>query len=425
MVTVGLSRGSFRRAGSRAVATFVDEGLSSLQNFVVLFAALHYLSVSGIGAFTLAYTGALLIESVLKSLLLEPLTIRFSTAQRDVHRAAASGALGASLAFGLACSVLATVISAPLNNSDGMLVLATGLAVPSLIVQEAWRVYFFTTANPWKAALNDGVCLGVTLLLVWFFVVRQDSASPSSLIFLLSAGTAIGILVGVVQARLCPSVRRAWPWARTHWYLGSRLAGGNTVGQGAGRVSLAIVGVISGSAALGQFAASRTLVTPATTMMTSAVTFAVPEAVRLIGRGRRDHLTWFLVGLSAVLAGAVSVFGLALYLVPANVGAVIAGSNWDVAKSLLFPVVVWAAAVALRQGPRVGLRAFECPATILRLSIVTAVAIVTATAIGSIAAGAVGAAWAFALVHMATSVLWWSSYRRVARTEPRVAVEPR
>ena len=46
------------------MAALVDEATSSVQNYIVLFAALHYLSVADIGRFTLAYTTVTLVEIV-------------------------------------------------------------------------------------------------------------------------------------------------------------------------------------------------------------------------------------------------------------------------------------------------------------------------------------------------------------------------
>src|ERR1700710_3259212 len=90
------------RAGRsrRAVAALVDEATSSIQNYVVLFAALHYLSVADIGRFTLAYTTVTLVEILLKSFVLTSLTVHFAAADPSAQRTAGADAAAASIYAG-------------------------------------------------------------------------------------------------------------------------------------------------------------------------------------------------------------------------------------------------------------------------------------------------------------------------------------
>lgn len=400
--------------GRRAGATLVSEGFSSLQNFVILFAALHHLPLSGLGRFTLAYTAALLIEVVLKSLLLEPLMIRFSAANAEDQRLAAAHAVGACLSVGLVCSGIAAVIAVLLDEPVRSLILAVAIAVPALIVQEGWRVYFFAAGRPWRSAFNDVVCFGSTVLFVGLFLFRFDTVSAVGLLMLWGMGTAVGGVIGGLQARILPVVSQSWQWMKTHWALGSRLAAGISVEQISGRLALVVISVIAGNVALGRLSASRTVISPVVTLVTSAISFALPEAVRL--HKRNDPRTsQFIVLFSFFLAGAVSLFGIGLYLIPSDAGQVVAGRNWQAAQSLLVPVVVWAAAAALRQGPRVGLRVFERSDVIMRLSAINGITILLGAGIGAYLAGAEGAAWAFAVMQVSGAMVWWGVYIAVAR----------
>ena len=100
------------RAGRsrRAVAALVDEATSSVQNYIVLFAALHYLSVADIGRFTLAYTTVTLVEIVLKSYVLTSLTVHFAASDaRDQRRAGADAAAAGLYAGAVTLGVIAAL----------------------------------------------------------------------------------------------------------------------------------------------------------------------------------------------------------------------------------------------------------------------------------------------------------------------------
>lgn len=423
-IPVATSRsGSLRGVAGRAAATLVDESLSSLQNFVILFAALHFLSVRSIGQFTLVYISASLIESTLKSLILEPLTIKFSGSDQTTRRRAGAEALGSALVLGVICFGITAAFSTAFVGETRSIILATSLVLPALIVQEGWRVYFFAIGRPRYAVFNDGFCLVSTALLVVFFVIRPHATSSALLLTLWAAGTCVGAVVGAAQTGFVPAVRQWWSWAREHWHLGSRLAGGYSAEQIGGRVALGLVGGLAGSVALGQFGASRTLVAPITTVMLSAMTFAVPEAIRLQQRGDRQFVQ-FALALSLILAVGVSILGVGVHFLPDNIGRIIAGKNWHLARSLLFPMIVWTAAVALGQGARVGLRVLKQPKTIIRLSTATALATVAGVVVGSASGGAAGAAWAFALVNAAVAVVWWLVFAHSTRMIEKNLVVP-
>jgi len=405
-----------RRAGGRAVAVIVDEAISSLQNFIILFAALHYLSLIAIGEVTLAYLTVLLVKIVLRSLLLEPLTIRFSGAEPDERRTAGAQAVGAAVVVGVACLVLAGVTALAFDGQWRAILLACAVAAPALIVQEAWRVYFFASARPLHAVLNDSICFAGTIGLVVVYIRAGNEITAASLLALWAAGKAIGALAGAVQSGFLPAVGGALTWMRTHWDLGSRLAGADSVEQVAGRVGVALVGVIAGGVALGRISASLTLVTPVTTLVASVAIFAAPEAARLRRRGDR-RLSMLILSVSVALAVLVISFGVVVQFLPDGAGRLLAGENWELAKSLLLPVVLWYAASAAQMGPRIGLRIFERGRLTLQLSIVTAVAILVAVVIGSAINGATGGAWGFAVSYLLMTIVWWVAYQSVARTE--------
>jgi O-antigen/teichoic acid export membrane protein len=401
-------------AATRAMAFVIDEGLSSLQNFAIMFAALRYLSISTLGFFTLAYNAGLLTETLLRSLLLAPLTIRYSHVSSSDQRRAGSRAAGASIEAGLLCAAIAVVVSWALRGDYREMLLALGFATLMLIVQEAWRVYFFTQRRPWLAVLNDGFCLLSTLALLVLVVAERGHPSAATLLVIWGAGTGCGAILGMGQAHLLPAVSQSWSWLREHWSLGSRLAGAQSAERLASQIAFILTAAIAGGVALGQISASRTLISPFTTLVVAVGTFAAPEAARLYHR-RSGAFRLFTLAISVALTGAVAVFGVAIYALPDSIGRHMAGANWLSAKALLLPILVWTGSNAFRSGALTGLQVMERARQVLRFSLLTGLATLVAVPIGVTLSGAGGAAWAFATVSAITALCYWVVFARVSR----------
>jgi O-antigen/teichoic acid export membrane protein len=407
-----------RGRSRRAVAVLVDEVISSLQNYVVIFAALHALSVADIGRFTLAYTSITLVEIVLKALVLTSLNIHFAAADEGSQRRAGADAAGATILVGGAAGVLLGAFGLLLGSPGRAVCIATGAAAFALVAQESWRSYFFTIAKPWRAAGNDTACLLVTITLVWLAVAHGEANTPADLVLLLAAGTGVGFILGIAQTRIVPSLAGGISWLRAHSGMGIRVAGSRGAAQLAGRLSLWVLGAISGATALGRLGAARTLIAPATTLVTSMASYSLPEAARL---HRRDDPRFrrFLVGNSVALAGLVLLIGLVLAVLPDSLGRLLAGANLGVARQLLLPVVLFAAANALQQGARIGMITLLRAGLSLRIAITTGVGLVLAAASGAWVDGAAGAAWGLAIVQGVQILTWWTAFARVASGRAR------
>jgi O-antigen/teichoic acid export membrane protein len=411
-----------RRLAGRAAAFVVDEGLSSLQNFVVMFAALRELSITSLGFFALIYNGALLVESVLRSLVLLPLSVRFASGGRGELRRAGAASLGAALLVGLCAVVVGAAASLALHGMHRELLAMSGLAVLALITQETWRVFFFTAGRPWRAAFNDGACLAVTAgLLAAGLMVDHHQLTAVDLLALWTAGTAIGTIVGLVQTRLVPHLYSGWEWLAEQGRLGGRLAAAQGGERLAAQVAFVAIAYFASNASLGHISAARTLVSPFTTLVVALATFATPEASRAYRAGGQNFRR-YLLGVSVISAGALALFGLVLFSVPDHLGRHLVGPNWTLARDLLVPILIWTGANALRSGGLIGLQVIERGDLVLRLSAGAGIAMVLATSFGAAAHGATGAAWAFVLVSAVGALAYWGTFLR-ASSGDRAAAE--
>jgi O-antigen/teichoic acid export membrane protein len=253
---------------------------------------------------------------------------------------------------------------------------------------------------------------------VWSAAANGGADTPATLVLLLAAGTGAGFVIGIAQTRIVPSLAGGVRWLRTHSGVGLRVAGARGAAQLAGRLSLTVIGAISGAAALGRIGAARTLIAPATTLVTSMASYSLPEASRL---HRRDDPRFkrFLVGNSVALAALVLLVGLVLAVLPDALGRLLAGDNLDVARRLLLPVVLYSAANALQQGARIGMITLHRAGLSFRIAITTGLGIVLAAACGAWLDGAAGAAWALALVQGVQIVTWWTAFAQAASGRPR------
>lgn len=401
-----------RGRSRRAFAVLVDEAISSIQNFVILVAALHVLSLGDLGRFTLAYTLITLAEVVLKALVLTSLSLRFAAADPARQRRAGADAAGATLLVGAAAALLATLVALLLAQPDRDLVAAAGVAGLALLTQESWRTYFIAVATPWRAVLNDLACLVVTIGIVWWAVQRGAADTPAELVLLLAAGTGFGFLAGIAQTRVAPSVRGGARWLVDHGSVGIRVAGSRGAAQVSGRISLSTISAIAGAAALGRLGASRTLMAPATTLVTAMWSYTLPEAAR-IASSPEPRLRRFLVRSSAGLAAIVLLTGLVMAVLPSPLGRLLAGHHFGVAQELLLPVTVFTAANALQQGARVGIITLQRPGLSFRIAVTTGVGLIVAAGLGAEVGGARGAAWGLALVQCVQVATWWSAFERV------------
>lgn len=407
------------QVGSRAFGSIADQLLSSLTNYVVLLAALRSLSVSEIGQFTLAYTSTLLTLTIVRALVLEPLTIHYTVVPDETRRKATADAAGTSLGIGLLAVVATLTAAAILVAPAREIVASVGLILPILLVQDAWRLHHFSSGRPWAAALNDATCLLFTVLAT--IVVLQQSESGVALLLLgWGLGTFAGVIVGIIQSQTVPNLLGSRRWLWNNRNLGPHLAGERVAVTGAGQISLLVVGAIAGTHALGQIGASRTLMAPVTTLVSALAIFAVPEAARLLAHSP-ERVTRFVAAFSFVVVSAVGAIAVLAHALPDELGRVFAGDNWEVAKTLLLPVAVWTAASGARQGPSAGLRALAQGKTIIMLSVVGAPMLLIGAASGAYIGAGAGAAWGFAFVLCMIAGVWWIAYiKAIGRTSQRL-----
>ncbi len=416
------SRSWAGKARNRAVASVIDQILCSAGNFLILLAALHLLDLPGVAACTLAYTAITLVLSIVRPLVLTPLVIRFTPATDAERHRASSMAAGASLLIGVATIVGAAAASLVLPRSAAAIVLAAAVAVPPILVQDAWRYHCFASGRPWSAALNDSICLVATASLLVGHVAFGE-AGVASLILVWGAGAGCGAMVGCVQLGLRPAWRSGMRWIREHRDLGAPLAGAGLIMQSVGRIAPILIGAIVGMAALGRVSAAQSLMLPMNTLLTAAAAFMLPESARRLREHGPEHVFSCLIRLCAGLALMVTLFATVVRLLPDAIGRTYAGGSWDEAVPMLIPVAGWTLGIALSYGSWIGLQTYGRSKDVLVVSVIQGTLQIVGAAIGASTAGLQGGAWGITAGSLASSGVWYFMFRRATRLQLALQVE--
>jgi O-antigen/teichoic acid export membrane protein len=409
---MGILRSRLRRAGWG----FSDQILSSLTNFALGIGVARSVSVEEFGAFTLVFGIFILLLGVARATSTEPLLVRGQESNEEwVQRV--PNATGASLLIGigagLACVLSGVVIRGALSGS----LVALGVSLPGLLLQDAWRFAFFSRRDGARAFANDLVWT-VSLVVSFTAVLLFDVRSAGAFVLAWGLSGSAGGLYGLVQTHLRPRPQHALLWWRDQRELSANYLGEFTAMTGAGRITDFGIGAIAGLPAVGAIRGTRILMGPLNVLMMSAHLVTVPEAVKLSKRSPH-RMVFACAVVSLVLGTAALVWGLVLLLLPGAVGRELLGPTWVNAQDVVLPISLSMAGSGALAGAGIGLRALLETRRAFRARVIVSVLTVVNGLIGASIAGAKGAAWGFAAAQAIGSILWWLQLRTAVAERPR------
>ena len=399
--------GFSRHAGPvrRAFWGLADQALSSLTNFVLAIAIARQVAPVQFGAFSLAFAAYLVALSISRALATDPLSIRYSARGSDEWRTASAKATGMALVIGIAGGAVCGLGAVVIGGDVGMALAALAVGLPGLLLQDAWRYVFFAARRGSAAFANDlvwTVALGGALVLV----TVAHSASITTFIIAWAAGGAAGAIFGIAQTRLLPAPLRARLWLREHLDIAPRLALEALVLSGVQQVTLALVGIVAGLAAVATVRAGQVLMNALNIATYGIFLFAVPEGVRMLRRSSGALLRLCLV-ISGGLAAISFLWTGVLLALPDQIGLLLLGETWATARHVILPVGVAQAAAGVQMGAVVGLRALATARRSLRARGMSSTLFLTGGITGANLGGAFGAAWGIAIGVTSGCLLWW------------------
>jgi O-antigen/teichoic acid export membrane protein len=218
-------------------------------------------------------------------------------------------------------------------------------------------------------------------------------------------------------------------WLKSQKDLAPRFLGEFTALNGAGQGAAYVIGAIAGLVAVGALRGGQLLLGPLNVVFLGIGIMAVPECVRLL-RQSPERLWRVTQGISLLLASVALAWGLLLLLIPPQVGSALLGESWQGARSVVFALAVAMAGSGAMTGAFAGLRSLAAAPRTLAVRLTLAPLTLAAAAGGAVLAGALGAAWGFAVVAWIGAILVWRQFgsalgehQRAEETAPATAVE--
>jgi O-antigen/teichoic acid export membrane protein len=392
------------RVARRAGWGLADQALSSLTNFAVGVIVARSVSPEDFGAFGLVFATYLVVLGVSRAIASEPLLVRFSAEPFDVWRSGAISSTGTATAIGAVAGVLSISVGLIVDGSLGHGLVALGVTLPGLLLQDSWRLAFFADGRGAVAFVNDLVW---ALLLAPMLAIAASKSGDMEW-FMLAWGTSASgaALFGFLQARFRPRVSAAVTWWNEHRDLAPKFLSEFVVRAGGSQLVFFGLGAVAGLSAVGSIRGAQIVLGPFHVIFQGIWLIAIPEQKKLLKRAPSKLRTASLT-FSGFLAAAATAYGIALLFLPDWMGRGLVGATWSGTESIVFPLALSFAGLGGVMGAASGLRALAAAKRSLQARTTVSVMIVCGGMLGAWVGQTLGAAIGLAVAYWLGAVVWW------------------
>jgi len=397
-----------RALGVRTGLAVTDQAVSSLSNIALTVVVARAVAPDDFGRYVLVIATFQFVVAVCQAVVSEPFLVLCGGAP---DRRSEGGALGTAVLIG---SLAAGVLVAVGLLTSATAVVALGLAMPGLLLQDTLRFVAFGQRRPGVALTSDSIWSAGQVLATLWVLAHQGTV----------AGLVLAWAVPGVASGLCAaSILRVWPslgqvpaWARRSLPFAWRYLGEVMATVGVFQIALYLVGWMVGLAAAGWLRLAQTLFGPVHVAVSAARAAMLPEMVRSLDRPAR------LAGLRNITAATLIVFTVlwtaGLMVLPRHVGVAAVGVAWLGVAQILGLVGVQKILDASGAGPFLALRALRQARLTLRVRALSGVATLVALPPLTYTWGVRGALVALAFGSGLSCAAWWvSAVRRVRFAE--------
>lgn len=382
-------------AGRRVALTVVDQGVSSISNFVVSVAIARLDGAATLGAFALACAIWQVAAALHRALVTDPMTV-YGKAQGGEAASEVRRGLAAELLLGAGGATVLALAGGSLllfhQHMYGSVMLLLAPWVPLLIVQDYWRWIGFMTRRPGRALANDTVfnCVQgaafAALLVVHVY-------SIGLIIGAWGVGGLAGAVYGLFQHRVRPTRAGGLSLLVERWHLSKWLAADTLVANFAAQAYIVVAGIFLGPVGLGQLQAARTLVVgPSMMLIQAGGSAGLPEASRAFGsdgwRGLR-RVSAVVTALAALATGSCAAI---VALAGRQILARIYGPSFAHLQLVALLIGVGLIITSTELGPLLSLKATRNTRFILYMQLVNLVVTLGAVSTLCLAFGLTGAA---------------------------------
>ena len=285
----------------------VDQGMSSLTNFLIVATVAHLLGAAQLGAYSIALVTYAVALNASRGLATDPLMVRHVGESGQVWRDAARRCTGTALAVGLASGVVVTGAALLLPQPTRGAILALGLTLPALLLQDSVRFVFFVAGQGGRAFVTDLVW-AVALVPALLAVYLAGHGTASWFVLAWGASSAVAAVAGLSLASVLPRPLKAPDWLAAHRDLGFRYMVEGVAGSFATQLRAYGIGIALGLTALGYLQVVNTLMGPFMILFLGTGMVIVPELGRIVRRSPR-RLVHACTLMALVLAGAAAAVG--------------------------------------------------------------------------------------------------------------------
>lgn len=391
-----------------------DQGISSLSNVVVTIFVARSLSAVGFGAFGVAIVAFMLVQGVSRALVGETLLSRYSSVDTETRGSLVPDMLAAAVAISAVGVAVVTVVAVAAGGEAGRALLALGIVLPLVTVQDTWR-YIFIIDRPAAAVAVDAVWLVAVCAVL---SAAPSDAGAAWFVIAWGATAGIGAIAGGLLGRGDLAVPHPLRWLRSNRDMGSRFLGEYVTGQAVGQVVLVGVGAIAGLSVIGAVRAAQVFYGPINTVHQGIYLALVPEGARSTGEVHLRRLMFRATLLLAGVAGGWMWLGL---LLPDSWGTTLFGETWPEAGGLLLPIGLAMIAGSAATGAFAGVRALGDARESLRARLRTVGPQLVLPLVGAAFGAGHGYAFGFGLGHAASAVIWWAAFGNALASSRKAA----
>ena len=392
----------------------MDQAASSLTNFAAGIVVARGLGVADFGLFTIVWVTYLVALNLSRGVATDPLMVRYSAVSVADWRRGVAKSSGTAAAIGLLLGLLILVTGMVVGGVLGSGLVALGVVLAGLLLQDSWRFAFVARGDGRSAFVNDMVW---GALLVPGLVIAGLHGTVFAFVLAWGLAGNLAAVVGMLQARLLPQPQLARAWCIENRTLSTRYAVENVSASGAGQIRMCGLGAIAGFADVGAVRGAELLMGPFYLIMMGLSLVSVSEASRQL-QVSRSRMLRFCALLGGVQAAAAVAWGLVILALPDSVGAFVLGDVWAPASHLLLPAAVSVIAAGLCTGGATGLRALGASRRSLRAQLFHSAAYVIASLTGALLSGARGSFWGLAIAVSLSAVVFWIQLLRGIRDAP-------
>jgi O-antigen/teichoic acid export membrane protein len=321
--------------------------------------------------------------------------------------------MGTILSLGLAIGLLTALIGHMMGGREGAALVAMGLVLPLVVLQDGWRGVLIGAGRPAAAALNDSIWT-VSQFAAVGLLLAAGGSSASALVLTWGLTGGLAAVFGIIQTGALPRLQDTRRWLIGHWNQSGFYVAEWVLVLGATQISLLVVAASGSVRDIGALRAAQVLLGPLNLLAISAYDFLMSELARRPKKRKRE-----LVRAAVLTSGALGLiclsWGAVLLALPNSIGRQLLGDTWELTRVVLPASILWACAIVLSTGPAVVLRVLGRARVGFVINAVTAPLLIVLGLLGLHLGGAAGAAAGFALANGLTGPVWWIQMRAAVR----------